>query len=241
MKRYFPLVMIGAVLLAAIGGGLLLFRSMKSGGGDATPFASPTNAVPATTPLRPTAAATQNSTTPTLTQSKDLQNVSVTVEEYGDYQCPPCGLLHPELKKIQAEYGSRIDFTFHNFPLTKNHKNALAAAQAAEAARLQDRFEKMHDRIYDTQETWKDLDDPRPTFLKYAREIGLDLARFTRDSNGPEVQQRIDQDTQRAMSLGIQGTPTILIEGRQLKPEVTTGEGIRRAIDLMLARKAGKQ
>jgi protein-disulfide isomerase len=239
MKRHFPLVMIGVVLVAAIGGGVALYRSMKTGGGDATPFASPTEAAPAARP--PTAAASQNSGSPALTQPQGLQNVSVAVEEYGDYQCPPCGVLHPELRKIQAEYGNRIEFVFYNFPLTKNHKNALAAAQAAEAARLQNRFEKMHDRIYDNQEAWKDVADPRPTFLKYAGEIGLDLARFTRDTSGPEVQRRIDQDTQRAMSLGIQGTPTVLIEGRQLKPEVTTGEGIRRGIDVMLAGKAGTQ
>ena len=53
--------------------------------------------------------------------------VSVTVEEFGDYQCPPCGLLHPELKQIAAEYGNKVNFVFRNFPLTMNHKNALAA------------------------------------------------------------------------------------------------------------------
>ena len=182
----------------------------------------------------------QSSPGSTPVQARDLPNVSVTVEEYGDYQCPPCGVLYPEFKKIEAEYGNRIDFIFHNFPLTKNHKNALAAAQAAEAARLQDHFWQMHDLIYDNQNVWKDQQDPRPTFTKYARSLGLDLKRFARDLDGPEVQQRIAEDKQRADSLGIQGTPTVLVEGRQLKAEVTIPEGIRRAIDLLLARKAGK-
>ena len=98
----------------------------------------------------------------------------------------------------------------------------------------------MHDFIYDNQNVWKDQEDPRPTFTKYARSLGLDLKRFARDLDGPEVQQRIAEDKQRADSLGIQGTPTVLVEGRQLRPEVTTPEGIRQGIDLMLARKAGK-
>jgi protein-disulfide isomerase len=239
MKRYFPFVIIIAVSLAAIAGASVLFRSKQTGTvGQSTPFTV------ATSSSTPAAAPTQippQAPAQTPVQAKDLPNVSVMVEEYGDYQCPPCGVLYPELKKIAAEYGNRIDFVFHNFPLTKNHKNALAAAQAAEAARLQDRFWQMHDLIYDNQNVWKDQEDPRPTFTKYARDLGLDLKRFARDLDGPEVQQRIAEDKQRADSLGIEGTPTVLIEGRQLKAEVTTPEGIRRGIDLMLARKAGKQ
>jgi protein-disulfide isomerase len=236
MNRYFPFVIIIAVLLAAIAGASVLFRSKQTGTVGDSPFTVATSSTPAATPTQISTQAPPQ----TPVQAKDLANVSVTVEEYGDYQCPPCGVLYPELKKIAVEYGNRIDFLFHNFPLTKNHKNALAAAQAAEAARLQDHFWQMHDRIYDNQSVWKDQEDPRPTFTKYARDLGLDLKRFARDLDGPEVQQRIAEDRQRADSLGIEGTPTVLIEGRQLKAEVTTPEGIRRAIDLMLARKAGK-
>ena len=245
MKRYFPFVIIIAVLLAAIAGASVLFRSRQAGTvRDSTPFTVATSSTPAPSTQIPTQAPAQTPVPAPVqasVQAKDLANVSVTVEEYGDYQCPPCGVLYPELKKIEAEYGNRIDFIFHNFPLAKNHKNALAAAQAAEAARLQNRFWQMHDLIYDNQNVWKDQEDPRPTFTKYARALGLDLQRFARDLNGPEVQQRIAEDKQRADSLGIQGTPTVLVEGRQLKPEVTTPEGIRKGIDLMLSRKAGKQ
>jgi len=245
MKRYFPFVIIIAVLLAAIAGASVLFRSRQAVNvGDATPFTVATSSTPAASTQIPSQAPAQTSVPAPVQgpiQARDLANVSVTVEEYGDYQCPPCGVLYPELKKIEAEYGNRIDFIFYNFPLTKNHKNALAAAQAAEAARLQEHFWQMHDLIYDHQNVWKDQEDPRPTFTRYARDLGLDLKRFARDLDGPEVQQRIAEDQQRADSLGIQGTPTVLIEGRQLKPELTTPEGIRRGIDLMLARKARKQ
>ena len=242
MKRYLPLGVIAIVLLAAIAGATVLYRSKKPVV-DAIPFTADTPATTAATPAQAAAGPVQQasavpaqSPTPS-TPVAPGAIANVLVEEYGDYQCPPCGVLYPDLKKIEADYGNRIEFIFHNFPLTRNHKNALAAAQAAEAARLQGKFVKMHDMIYETQNAWKDLDDPHPIFLKYAKDIGLDVARFTKDCNGPEVKQRIDMDTERAMALGVQGTPTVLLDGRQLKPEMTTGDGIRKGIDLLLSRK----
>ena len=234
MKRYLPIVIIIAVLLAAIAVVAVVLRSKKSND-DSTLF-TPTAVTPAPSPAQSAAPPDVSSVSPT--QPKDLPNVSVTMEEFGDYQCPPCGVLHPELKKILAEYGNRVDFVFSNFPLPQLHKNALAAAQAAEAARLQDRLVKMHDLLYDNQSEWKDQADPRPTFVKYARDLGLDVKRFTRDMDAAEVQQRIQGDMRRALSLNVQGTPTILIEGQQLKAEVTNPEGIRKGIDVMLAKKA---
>jgi protein-disulfide isomerase len=167
--------------------------------------------------------------------------VAVTVEEYGDYQCPPCGLLHPEIKKIQYEYGNRVNFVFRNLPLTKIHKNALVAAQAAEAARVQNRFWQMHDRIYESQNEWKDQENPRQTFIEFAQGLGLDINRFARDMEGAEVQRRLAEDQQHADSLEVVGTPTIFVDGRQLKPEVTTAEGIRKGINIMLTHKATGQ
>jgi protein-disulfide isomerase len=241
MKRFLPLLIIAGVLVLVIVGALALFRSQRT---DATtPFANQRSATPAASAPAPTAsniatpaAQTSASVAPTISQPA-VATVSVTLEEFGDYQCPPCGLLHPELKKITAEYGSRVNFVFHNFPLTKNHKNALAAAQAAEAARLQGHFAEMHDWLYEHQDAWKDEENPRPTFTKYGREIGLDLKRFAQDMDSPQVQQKIDNDMKEGQAGGVTGTPTIFIEGRQLKPEVMTADGLHKGIDLMLARK----
>jgi protein-disulfide isomerase len=229
MKRYLPLLLIAAIAVAGIAGASVLLRSKQTS--TTAPLFTGQNVLIKATP-------TPNTTG---TAPRTLANVSVTVEEFGDYQCPPCGMLHPEMKKIQAEYGPRVRFVFHNFPLTKMHKNALAAAQAAEAARLQTKFWEMHDLLYENQKDWKDAENPRPMFAKYARELGLDVMRFERDMESSEVQHQIDADMQLGNSAEVVGTPTILIEGRQLKPEVTNPEGIRKGIDLMLARKAGKQ
>lgn len=219
--RYLPFAIIGAVLLAVIVVAVVSLRSKRDGSAELT-NASPANPAPVTN-LR------NESVPPNLPA-----NAMVTVEEYGDYQCPPCGQLHPEMKKIEQVYAGHIKFTFYNFPLTGGHKNAMAAAQAAEAARLQDRFEQMHDLIYENQNAWKDATDPRPAFTNYARQIGLDLTRFARDMGSTEVQQRIAADQQRGSALGVVGTPTIFIDGRELKPDLTNGEGIRKGIALML-------
>jgi predicted DsbA family dithiol-disulfide isomerase len=144
------------------------------------------------------------------------------------------------LKRLIGEYGPRLNFVFRNLPLTKNHKNALMAAQAAEAARLQGHFMEMHDILYELQDEWKDENDPQPIFLKYAAAAGLDLNRVSRDYDGPEVKQRIESDVRRAESMGIDSTPTILMEGNQLRAEVTNPEGIRKGIELVLARKAAQ-
>ena len=106
--------------------------------------------------------------TPNDTAGLTRPNVKVSspviIEEYGDYQCPPCGQLYPELKQIETEYGDQVKIVFRHFPLMKMHKNALLAAHAAEAARNQNKFWEMHDRLYRNQKEWSELADPRPVF-----------------------------------------------------------------------------
>lgn len=220
MRRYRPFLFVAIVLVAAVVGGDLLLRSGQNGDSftaDPTPLTIPQPG--------------------TEQQPRPPADVVVTLAEFGDYQCSPCGALHPTLKKLKQELGSNLDFVFRNLPLTTIHKNALAAAQAAEAARVQNRFWEMHDLLYENQDLWKDDINPRAIFVKFAGDLGLDTGRFLRDMNDKQVQMRIEADQDAAAQLGINGTPTILIDGRQLRPEVTTPDGIRKGIDLMMARK----
>lgn len=218
MQKYTPFLIIVIVLIAAIIGGVFLFRSDQN-----------TN--------RSMAVAPNSNRTPEPPR-KPPTDVVVTLEEFGDYQCPPCGELHPALKKIKQDFGPNLNFVFRNLPLTVIHKNALAAAQAAEAARMQNHFWEMHDLLYENQNLWKDDINPRSIFVKFARDIGLDTARFMKDVDDKQVQLRIEADKDAAAKLGIDGTPTILIDGRQLRVEVTNPDGIRKGIEVMLARKA---
>ena len=217
MQSYRPLIIIAIVLIAAIVGATCLFRSGQNQGAS-NPTSSP-------------------SSTPTSGARKIPAAVVVTLEEFGDYQCPPCGALHPTLKKLKQEYGANLNFVFRNLPLTQIHKNAMTAAQAAEAARMQDRFWEMHDFLYENQELWQNDPNPRAIFLKEAADLGLDAARFGRDMDDKQVQLRIQADAEAATQLGVQGTPTIFIDGLELRPEVTNPDGIRKGIEQMMARK----
>jgi protein-disulfide isomerase len=218
MQKYRPFLIIALVLGIAVVGGILLFKS-----GRTQLFASP--AVPASTQPQATIPA----------------QVVVTLEEFGDYQCPPCGQLHPSLKQLKQELNPNLNFIFRNLPLTTIHKNSLAAAQAAEAARMQNRFWEMHDLLYENQDLWGNDINPRTIFLKWATELGLDLTRFTSEMDSKQVKLRIEADEEAAAELGINGTPTVLVNGRQLRPELTNAEGIRAAIEYVTTRKASPE
>src|SRR5260370_9482322 len=109
-------------------------------------------------PSQPSPASGQSSPVALPTRPSFKVSSPVVLEEYGDYQCPPCGQLYPELKQIEKEYGDQVQIVFHHFPLTRMHKNAMAAARAAEAARNQNRFWEMHDRLYRNQKEWAEVD-----------------------------------------------------------------------------------
>ncbi|HWB38649.1 MAG TPA: thioredoxin domain-containing protein, partial [Candidatus Saccharimonadales bacterium] len=79
---------------------------------------------------------------------------SITLVEYGDYECPFCGQYFPIVKQVQQEYAGKVVFQFRNFPLTSVHPSAFAAARAAEAAALQGKFWQMHDLLYENQSQW---------------------------------------------------------------------------------------
>jgi protein-disulfide isomerase len=217
MKRSLPFLIIGAVLLLAIG---VVWKMLRANQPTAEPASLPTASTPAPAKEKPSAGHV------------------VTMEEYGDYQCSPCGLIYPELKKIEEEYGGKLQIVFHHFPLTKLHKNALVAAHAAEAAARQNHFWEMHDRLYLNQKAWAEAADARSVFVGYARDLGLDVERFSRDMDSPEVDEKVTGDFRQGEAHGITGTPTLLLDGNQLRPEATTPQGIRRAIDYLLARKA---
>jgi protein-disulfide isomerase len=216
MQKYRPFLIIAAVLAVATIGTLRLLRWQRS---------------------KEAFTSVQSTPGPTVQNPKLPDGAVVTLEEFGDYQCPPCGALHPTLKKLKQEFGVNLNFVFRNLPLSVIHKNALAAAQAAEAARVQDHFWEMHDLLYENQDLWKDDINPRAIFIKFAGDLGLDTARFVHDLDDQQVLMRIEVDKEAAATLGINGTPTILIDGRRLRDEVTTPEGVRKGIEVMMNRK----
>lgn len=238
MKRYLPIAIIAAVFAAAVAGGVALWKSSKQAQQPSQPF---TQSTPATTPTATSqnggsGVGTMTPLPPDNPHARGGLNAKVTLDEYGDYQCPPCGLLYPELKVLEKDYGDQVRFVFHQFPLSI-HKHAEEAAHAAEAAALQNHFWEMHDMLYQNQQSWSIADDVRPVFLQYARTLNLDVARFEHDLDSPQVAERVRVDMARGSSQGVQGTPTLFINGQQLKPEAMTDEGLHLALDYMLGKK----
>jgi protein-disulfide isomerase len=234
MKRYLPFLIIVIVLVAVIGIVIWTTREAKTGEpilGAPSPSANVAVKKPGPGPATP-------DNTAGLTRPKVKVSSPVVIEEYGDYQCPPCGQLYPELKEIEHEYGNQVQIVFHHFPLTKMHKNALMAAHAAESARNQNKFWEMHDRLYRNQKEWSDLEDPRPIFVSYAKQLGLNVQQFTSDMESNLVDQRISVDIQRGAALGVTGTPTVFLDSHMVRYEATNSDGLRRGINVLLERKA---
>ena len=210
MKRALPFVIIVVVLVAAVG---IAWRLKQS---SATP--APTPAPTASSAKTPPPASEPGSQPP---HARGLASAPVTIEEFGDFQCPPCGALHPTLKLLETEFGpERLRVIFRQFPLVPAHAHALAAARASEAAGMQGKFWEMHDMLFENQKAWKDAFDSKTIFEGYATKIGLNIEMFRRDIGSEAVERRVFLDGKRAHSLGVQGTPTVIMNGREVPFEV---------------------
>lgn len=133
----------------------------------------------------------------------------LTLLEYGDYECPYCGKAHKEVKRLLNEVGDEILFSFRNFPLTRIHPHAHAAAVAAEAAGQQERFWEMHDTILENQR----LGLTGERLLEFAVSLGLDIEKFVADVSAPELTERVKQDILVGFRGGVNATPTFFING----------------------------
>lgn len=170
---------------------------------------------------------------------------TVTLINYGDFQCPGCGTTHKIIKPIVEQYRDQIRFVFRNFPLFSIHPNAKAAAGSAEAAGLQGKFWEMHDMIYETQDSWSSLSSTERTnlFTKYAKDLGLDIKQFTADLNSNDITKKIAFDFALGQKAKVAATPTFFLNGNQLDLEKLSenddpASNIKAAIDIEL-KKAG--
>ena len=140
---------------------------------------------------------------------RGARDATVTLVEYGDFECPYCGEAEPAARATLAD-DSDLVYVWRHLPLTDVHPHAQLAAEAAEAAGRQGRFWEMHDLLLDHQDHLlpKDL-------LRYAEQLGLDGDRFHRDLAGHEHERRVAADVESADLSGVSGTPTFFINGRR--------------------------
>ena len=121
-------------------------------------------------------------------------------------------LLRPGRAGDQGTAGGAGDlrYAWRHLPLNDVHPHAQLAAEAAEAAALQDKFWEMHDQLLSHQGelTAKHL-------VGYASDVGLDVARFIRDLRNGAGQAHVAEDVDSADLSGVSGTPTFFINGRR--------------------------
>jgi protein-disulfide isomerase len=234
MKRILPFIIILAVLGVAVGSVLYMTRS-KSAATEPVNQSQTGQAKPSPT-LAPVKTGVPGADPP---HTLGPANAPVKIEEFGDFECPPCGLFHPILKQMYREFGDKLHITFREFPLAA-HQHAVPAASAAEAAGMQGKFWEMHGLIFEHQNDWKVAFDVRPIFEGYAKQIGLDVERFNRDVNSDRVEQRIFLDGKRGRSMGVNSTPTVFINGREVPYQSLPADTLRVLIENEL-RAAGTQ
>jgi protein-disulfide isomerase len=133
---------------------------------------------------------------------------TVTLVEYGDYECPFCRAAHGAVKALRRIAGDELLFAYRHFPLSQIHPHAFLAAEAAEAAGAQGRFWEMHDLLFENQ----DRLDP-PDLLLYAESLDLDLERFASDLERRTHEPKVRQDFLSGVRSGVNGTPTFFVNG----------------------------
>lgn len=135
----------------------------------------------------------------------------ITIVEYSDFQCPYCSAARPLLERLLREHEGKVKLVFKHFPLSM-HPRAVHAARAAEAAKLQGRFWEMHDLLFEHQHELDDADLER-----YAEMTGLDVERFKADLASDATQARVDADRAEGEGFGVEGTPSIFVNGRRFQ------------------------
>jgi protein-disulfide isomerase len=139
--------------------------------------------------------------------SRGPKNAPLTVVLFSDFQCPFCGRVEPSLTELEKAYPGKVRVVWKNFPLSF-HNNAKPAAEAAMAANEQGKFWEMHAKLFANQQN---LD--AASLEKYAKEIGLDIAKFKAATDSHKFAPQIEADTKQGSSLGVQGTPASFLNG----------------------------
>ena len=213
MKRYLVFIIVGVVALTALAGSPLLCQTMQ--------------------PHRLTISADKTMSGRSTTKSVHIRgnpDAPVTLEEFGDFECPSCKNVATFLDQVIKEYDPHVREIFRNFPLAM-HQHAREAALTAEAAGLQGRFWEMHDMLFREQAVWSSATDAEMLFDTYAETLGLDLNQFRKDLKSDKVRERIESDQARAKSLGVKVAPTLFIDKRVVETKDGTPEKVHSLID----------
>jgi protein-disulfide isomerase len=133
-------------------------------------------------------------------------SASLTLVEYGDYECPDCGRLFWIIQDLQRELGDRLRIVYRHYPLSGIHHHAQDAAEAAEAAGAQNRFWEMHDLLFQNQNALS-----QKHLVDYAESLKLDLNRFRQELKNQIYDERVREDFRRGVQNGVYRTPGLFL------------------------------
>ena len=153
----------------------------------------------------------------------------VTLVEYGDFECPYCGMAEPAVRELLRDYGE-IRYVWRHLPLSDVHPNAQIAAEAAEAAGRQGAFWEMHDLLLDHQDALRP-----PDLVGYAASLGLNTGQFTADLRKHAGQAHVMEDLDSADLSSVSGTPTFFVNGKRHYGAYDI-ESLKKAVKLAKAR-----
>lgn len=166
---------------------------------------------------------------PLIAQSSAAGDARINIVKYSDYQCPACKYYVPIEKQLKEEYGDEISITTKHFPLSM-HEFAQVASRAAEAARVQGKYQEMHEMIFTGQEQWA-RGNAEAMFIGYARDLGLDVEKFRNDMNSADMQRIVMADKREGLELEVNSTPTFYVNGVKVERNPRTAEEFKAIIE----------
>jgi len=136
-------------------------------------------------------------------------NASVTIIEFSDFHCPFCGKVQTALSQVMSRYGDKVKLVYRHMPIDQLHPQARRAAEAAACANEQGKFWEYHDRLYAAG-----TDASQEKLKSLAQAVSLDVAAFESCLNSGKHRQAIQKEVEDAARIGMNATPSFLINGR---------------------------
>jgi protein-disulfide isomerase len=220
-------VVVGAVLSAFFGGYILGTETTQS---SETVIKNAKDAADKTSSKQPQSNPSSTIISVSLDDDpvKGDPNAPITIVEFSDFQCPFCARFFSEtLPLIQKNYieTGKVKFVYRDFPIPSIHQNAIPAAIAAECADEQGMFWEYHDKIFENQLLWQDLDKQNvvSTFEQFAKELGLDTESFNTCLESAKYLDEVQNDLNDGVSYGVTGTPGFFIGNEKIGYSMVSG------------------
>lgn len=159
--------------------------------------------------------------------SRGPATARLTIVEFSDFQCPFCKTGADALNAIAKAYPRDVRVVFKQFPL-ESHSQAALAAEASLAAQAQGKFWEMHDRIFANPRALTEAN-----FIAWAKEFGMDVERFTSELRSHKYQNVVQTETREGLDAGVEGTPTVFLNGRPYRGAVTVDD-LKPVVDAAL-------